>query len=140
MTFATAIGKLFRLSSEERRLMAQSALIVAGVRLSLSLSSLEATLRRSSRLVGASGSKSMDAADIESTVTAVRRASRLIPRASCLTQAIAAKTLLARHGQESTLRLGVAKRNEDVEAHAWLEADGRVLIGQFENQHFAPLK
>jgi hypothetical protein len=53
-----------------------------------------------------------------------------VPRASCLTQALAATLLLARHGYAATLRVGVAK-NEDgsLRAHAWLESGGETLLG-----------
>lgn len=71
---------------------------------------------------------------------AVRAASRRVPRASCLTQALALRALMARESLASDLHIGVA-RDEDgrFEAHAWLEADGRVLIGGGELERFTPL-
>ncbi len=63
---------------------------------------------------------------------AIGRAARLVPGASCLTQALALQTVLSRCGEQSSLVLGVdfkpdAKR--DFEAHAWIEWQGRILIG-----------
>jgi len=70
---------------------------------------------------------------------AVSRAARLVPRASCLTQALALQRLLSRRGLESSLFLGVDRagqpsetprlRAKGFEAHAWVEWRGRVLIG-----------
>ena len=61
---------------------------------------------------------------------AVRIASRYLPRASCLTQPLAASFLLQRRGQPTTLRVGVAKNvRGHFEAHAWLENDGQIIIG-----------
>lgn len=66
---------------------------------------------------------------------AVRRAARLVPRASCLTQALVLQRVLARQGQECALFLGVDRRDSSpskqrkFEAHAWIEWQGRVLIG-----------
>ena len=70
---------------------------------------------------------------------AVSRAARLVPRASCLTQALVLQRLLARRGQKCALFLGVdrpglkvasaARSGRDFEAHAWIEWHGRVLIG-----------
>jgi len=53
---------------------------------------------------------------------------RLFPARPCLPQALAARGLLARRGVPTTLRIGIQK-DEDVDAHAWLERDGEVLIG-----------
>ena len=71
---------------------------------------------------------------------AVSRAARLVPRASCLTQALTLQRVLARRGQACSLLLGVDRRapsssgapmrsKKGVEAHAWIEWHGRVLIG-----------
>lgn len=71
---------------------------------------------------------------------AVSRAARLVPRASCLTQALVLQRVLARRGQECTLFLGALRpgaqtsntarsRSQSFEAHAWIEWHGRVLIG-----------
>ena len=63
---------------------------------------------------------------------AIKRAARLVPRASCLTQALALQTVLAREGEPSALVLGVdaaPKGRKRFEAHAWIEWRGRVIIG-----------
>jgi hypothetical protein len=60
----------------------------------------------------------------------VRRASRLVPRASCFTQALAARTWLARRGLANELRIGVARKPDgSPEAHAWIEVAGQVVLG-----------
>lgn len=70
---------------------------------------------------------------------AVLAASRLVPASTCLVQAIALQTLLARGGLASELRLGVSSSSTDgMAAHAWLEYDGRVLIGE-RRERYAPL-
>lgn len=53
-----------------------------------------------------------------------------MPWATCLIQAIAAQNVLADHGYASALKIGVsADASGEFAAHAWLEQDGRVLIG-----------
>ncbi len=62
---------------------------------------------------------------------AVRNASRLVPRSTCLVQALAARHLLARHGFAANVVIGVARQHETgFDAHAWVEYQGAVLIGQ----------
>lgn len=60
----------------------------------------------------------------------VKAASRAVPRATCLTQAVAGQLLLRHYGYDSALCLGVAKStSDDFLAHAWIEHDQRVLVG-----------
>ncbi|HEY7790526.1 MAG TPA: lasso peptide biosynthesis B2 protein [Vicinamibacterales bacterium] len=70
---------------------------------------------------------------------AVRRASRVAPGSSCLVQAIALKILLAHEGKVSVVRLGVCAppRDRFLNAHAWLECDGLVLLGDPRGQYAA---
>jgi hypothetical protein len=60
---------------------------------------------------------------------AVRAASRRVPGASCLTQALAVQLILARRGMSSELKLGVAIDEEGFQAHAWVLVEGRALVG-----------
>jgi len=63
-------------------------------------------------------------------VWAVEAVSARVPRATCLTQAISAKLLLRWSGLRSELCLGVACSAAGVlRAHAWLEREGRTIIG-----------
>src|SRR5438309_451978 len=67
-------------------------------------------------------------------VWAVVVASRYVPMSTCLTQALAAQVLLARRGYSAHLHIGVAKEGAEakLKAHAWVESDGKVLIGSSE--------
>lgn len=63
-------------------------------------------------------------------VWAVEAASRRIPRATCLTQAIAAQFLLRCFGQGAQICFGVAHASTGTfRAHAWLECEGRPVLG-----------
>lgn len=59
-------------------------------------------------------------------------AHRYIPGATCLVQAYAAKKVLADYGQASVVRIGVSKK-AGFKAHAWLEYQGTVILGQVMN-------
>lgn len=59
---------------------------------------------------------------------------------TCLPQAIATQVLLARRGYPAFIHLGVAKGMEErIEAHAWVECQGRVVIGGDERERLTPL-
>lgn len=135
----TLFGKLARLDAAERWLLAEAAIVVPGVRLALTILPFRLVHRgivaTTNRLHRSSASESRTPERVARMVAAV--AAR-VPRASCLTQALAATLLLARHGHPSTLRVGVAK-NEDgtLRAHAWLESNGHTLLGGPDSGAFA---
>ena len=72
---------------------------------------------------------------------AVRAASRMVPGATCLTQALAGQILLSRAGYDSELRIGVCRHAEHgFEAHAWLEHRGEILLGELGDlSRFTPM-
>jgi hypothetical protein len=76
-------------------------------------------------LPGVAPSGRVDVARLERTI---RIASRLIPSATCLTQALALTDLLSRNGHDSTLRIGVANDGGRFAAHAWVECGGAPLL------------
>lgn len=55
---------------------------------------------------------------------------RLVPGASCLTQALTAQILLARRGKDSSLRFGGKTVAGKFEAHAWVEAGSEIIVGK----------
>ena len=50
--------------------------------------------------------------------------------ATCLRQSLVIHTLLRRRGLRPELKLGVRKHGEQLDAHAWVELDGRALSQQ----------
>jgi hypothetical protein len=78
--------------------------------------------------------------EAERTAQAIESAARSVPGATCLTQALAAEILLRRAGHPAAIHVGVAKTSSgELAAHAWIEAYGRVLLGDHELDHFTPL-
>lgn len=78
---------------------------------------------------------------MDAIVWAVVVASRYVPRSTCLTQALTAQVLLARRGVPASLHIGVAKEGAEARfgAHAWVESEGKVLIGGSEPGRYTPL-
>lgn len=90
---------------------------------------------------------------------AVRLASRYVPKSTCLVQALAAKKLLAGRGYDARLSIGVSLNpfadsqetnaqeislqeaipqeiqadTNEFKAHAWLEFEGKVILGWVDN-------
>ena len=59
-------------------------------------------------------------------------ASKYVPRATCLVQALAGYILFSKHGYNTSIKIGVLTENGEFEAHAWLEHDEKVVLGESE--------
>jgi hypothetical protein len=89
------------------------------------------TLRRSLDLKKQGESRGILRAKIP---RAVMRASRCVPGTNCLTRALATQFLLHCQGCHTGLQIGVAVCDHGrLQAHAWLEYEGKVLIGNIKD-------
>jgi hypothetical protein len=62
---------------------------------------------------------------------AVSAAGRRLTGTTCLAEALVAYTMLRRRGHAPVLRIGVRESAPSLlEAHAWIECDGTVVVGQ----------
>lgn len=125
----TRVRKFFKLSSRERTILMRSFVWVVLYRIGLWILPFDSAKRwalGNARPV----SEVYDHQMVAEIVRAVTFASRYVPYASCLTQALAAKKLLRHSGQIAELKIGVTKSNGEFEAHAWLEIDGRIVLGR----------
>jgi len=125
------LGKLLLLSPSERRVLLRAALLLGAVRLGLWLlpfSTQRCWLARLSRNPACRSER--DSSVPTRLARAVAQAARLVPRATCLAQALTLQTLLARAGYPSQLHIGVGKTADGaLQAHAWVKSQGQVLIG-----------
>jgi hypothetical protein len=121
----------FRLSGRERRLAMSAIALVALVRLGLWL----LPFQRAQRCCEYLGRPKRRRVEIElrEIVWAVRLGSRYVPGATCLTQALSTQILLGRNRRAGQVHIGVARDAKlGFRAHAWVESQGKVLIGKTE--------
>lgn len=136
------LRRFLRLPPGERALLLKAVAVVGGVRLGLSLLPASRVLRRAEKLgrVRESGRRAGgDGLTPDRIAWGVRTASRLVPGASCLTRALAARVLLGRYGHASRVVIGVAREGGEFGAHAWTEVEGRAVIGEREKERYRPL-
>lgn len=138
----TYLRKLLRLAPSERFLLAEALFFLICIRLGLYVlpfgtvrrltrSSVSATRRKPERAVSGMANR---------LVWAVRVSSKFVPAATCLTRAIAVRTLLGRRGYDAQIHIGVAKSEDrGFHAHAWVELDGSILIGGPQSSGYTPV-
>ena len=127
---------------EDQKLLVKTWLILSAVRLAL----WTLPFRVLRRMViearpRAVGNGDTDEQAIDRIAWAVKLSSEYLPRATCLTQALTTLVLLKRGGGLGHLKIGVAKDdNGKLQAHAWVESNGRIVIGNLSGiSHFKGL-
>ncbi len=137
------LRRFLRLPSDERQLLIKAALLLEAIRLGMWLLPfriLRGLLTQMAdmplRLWGAKRCSSA-----ERVAWAVEVASQHTPGVkTCLAQALATQVLLARCGYPALLHIGVVKgEQEQFQAHAWVETEGRTVIGGSELERYTPL-
>jgi Transglutaminase-like superfamily len=133
------IRRFFCLKPRDRFLLVHAASVVAVLRLGLWILPFQ-VVRRALRCNRSSVSAHLASMPVRRLAWAVQAAARRIPRASCLTQALALQYLLARAGHHAQVRIGVAKKAPGLESHAWLEFRGEVLVGDSSSlKQYSPI-
>jgi hypothetical protein len=123
------ITRFFRLPATDRSLLLRSLTLVTAARLALWV--LPFNVARGFVAKRTARRALSVRPQVERIGWAVSLANRLVPRGTCLTQALAAEALLLRSGYPAEFRIGVVKTGENrLEAHAWVESSGHLVVGE----------
>lgn len=128
---------LISLRSSEVRLLLEAAIFLVGYEIGFAPLSSKSWLRALTVCPG-------DAEDGPRLVShrvawAVEVADRSLPSSSCLRRAVVLAHMLQRRGFACRLRFGVARRRDELIAHAWVEHRGQAVPGQSSTLDYAPL-
>jgi hypothetical protein len=136
----TRTAKFLRLPAAEKRLLLSSLIVLAAIRVAL----WTLNFQRVQKIADAISHPAVTHADPpapDRIAWAVATVSRAVPHgANCLLRALATGVILKRYGYSSELKIGVMKSEAgDFQAHAWLESEGRIVIGDFQLDQYVPL-
>ncbi len=125
------LKRFAQLTDTERRILVRVFFVVGMARAALFVFSTDTARKVAAQAAaGASGS-------LEQMVWAVKVASRYLPGATCLTQALAAQALLTQSGFPSQVEIGVARDDRRrLQAHAWVVCHGQVVLGGQQPNHY----
>ena len=133
------LRKFARLEASDRLLLAEAAVVVPTVRVALTILPFRFVHRGVAAATRFLHRPAPAVLSLDRITWAVTAVAARVPRASCLTQALAATLLLVRHGHAATLRVGVAKNDDgSLRAHAWLESGGQAILGEPAPGAFVP--
>ena len=71
----------------------------------------------------------------EKLIWAIQSMSIYTPQATCLTCALGAKILLYMYDYSSHIKIGVSRIDLEFEAHAWLESDNEIILGESKKEY-----
>jgi hypothetical protein len=134
------LAKFLRLPNADRRLLVRASMALVTAKLAVRAMSF-ISARKAVTSIQAIGGRPVAPPSPECIGWAVVTAGRFIPGLkNCLVQALAAEAILKRAGYTCELKIGATKNGpHELLAHAWLERDGKVFIGDFEPGRFRPL-
>jgi hypothetical protein len=134
---ASKTRTLRRLAPDDRKLVFAALALLTAIKIALWTLSFQRVTRFVKRL---SHARPIHRGfNPRQVVWAVQLASRYVPRATCLPQALTTQILLSWHGHMSRLHIGVALAQK-FEAHVWVECDGRVVIREAEEiERYTPI-
>src|SRR5919112_6290116 len=136
------LNKMLRLSIAERWLLIKAALLLGTIGLGKRLLPFRTLGWLLVRAAGApTGPRRTNPHPTDTIVWAVQACRlRVLGSNNCLTQALGTQVLLARHGYPAQVHIGVTRREQGrFQAHAWVESEGRVIIGGTGLERFASL-
>jgi hypothetical protein len=138
------LRRFLRLRVSDQRLLIEAALLLGLVRLGLRVLSFRTLWHLltcfSGRPPRSAGTASIQADRITWAVSVT--SPYVLGVRPCLAQALAAQLLLVRRGLPTLLHVGVTRIGRGpVQAHAWMETDGRVVTGgpRSELERYTPL-
>jgi hypothetical protein len=124
------LAQLARLNAGEWRILIAAVFLLPATALCLRLLGYPRTRSLMQRLLPRTAQSYDPAIEVPRVTRLVGVASRRgVYKANCLRQALVVWWLLARRGIETDLVIGVRKDGGDFSAHAWVEFEGRVIIG-----------
>ncbi len=136
------LHKFFALPAGEQRLLMNAAAKLTWTSLELRILPFSWWRHR----LGDAGDAAANSSDVskqpaERIAWAVGVASAYVPGATCLVQALVARSMMLRQGLPAQVRIGVrAGEAARVHAHAWLVLDGQVVLGESLGRPHVPLE
>jgi hypothetical protein len=132
-----SLRRFLALTNSQRSLIFHAFVILFAVRLALRYVSLQAVQRLALGMCWRQGGETLD---VDRIVRAIHSARRLVPRSTCLAQALAAQALLAHYAHDARLTIGVMKDGANgFGAHAWVTCGQHVVLGGCNTDHYTTL-
>lgn len=135
------LRKLTKMSNRESLLLIDTFILLNLVRLGLFLLPFTKLLNLLKIYSNSRSTQKYQQIEVKQILHAVHTSNYYVLGSSkCLAKALTTQTLMKICGYSSELKIGVAKEDSSLQAHAWVEYGGKVIIGGLRNlDTFAPI-
>lgn len=135
------LRKFLSLTASERRLLVNAIVWLVSIRLALVMLPFRTLLCLTKLSSERNHLGRDDGLPPERIAWTVQAVSRYLPgMRNCLVQALATQIMLAHRDYPAHLRIGVTKDEDGrLKAHAWVELEGKVIIGKVGASQYTPL-
>lgn len=124
------ISKFFRLNGSEKLLFCRAVYLLIHSRVALHRQPFQTLVDGHSTSNFSDHLQASEPIPVDNLIRLLAAACRFIPLTTCLSRAMAGQRLLTTCGHSPILHIGVAReRNRNLEAHAWLSLDGKIILG-----------
>jgi hypothetical protein len=132
---------LLKTKVSNRILLLLTFILLTAIRLGLWLLRFQKLLKLVTSISEGLNSKAANRFTLNQITWAVNVSTRYMPGgAKCLARALTTQVLMNWCGFKPELRIGVAKNETGLDAHAWIEYQGRIAIGNLPDlSRFIPL-
>lgn len=128
--------KFIGLSRQEKKLIFQSIYYLGLFRLKLTTTAPRVLFLIVSKKTNYIAASHLVSVPPHTIARIINKTSRLIPCSTCLSKALAGYVLFAKNHYKINLHIGVRKNEKlELEAHAWLSCDGKIVLGEIPNLH-----
>jgi len=126
------ISSFIKLPSRDKLVAIQALFWVILIRLMVWIFPFKFVQKRVQKIASHLSSDSTSPVSMSRLRVMIVIVSRYVPRATCLVQALAGYILFSKYGYTTSIKIGVLNENGEFEAHAWLENDNSVVLGESE--------
>lgn len=126
------ILSFIRLTSRDKLVAIQSIYWLIIIRIMIWIFPFHSVKKKVQKIAGNVNPHVNNAVSMSKLRVMIALSARYIPRATCLVQALAGFILFSKYGYETSIKIGVLTENGEFEAHAWLEHDDKVVLGESE--------
>jgi hypothetical protein len=129
--------RFLALPARLQRLLAGASILLVFFRVAM----IFVPFRHVQRMASSLGRRKSSAARLTTEIGwAVAASGRALRIENCLSQALTAHVLLLRSDHDPEIRVGVARDADGrFSAHAWVESDGSIVVGDDERGRFEPV-
>ena len=129
------MGKILcflRLSSRDKVVVIQSIYWLIIIRIMIWIFPFHFVQKKVQKIAGHTNPNVNSSVSMSKMSVMILVSARYVPRVTCLVQALAGFILFSKYGYMTSIKIGVLTENGEFEAHAWLEHDDKVVLGESE--------